>query len=139
MLVLGGNVNGGQVHGSWPGLHTDQLYDKRDVAITTDYRRVLSEILIRRMGNPHLGYIFPGYADHQPMNLVTGADLTPIYTPTNPDETPTPTPTPPPNSTPTPTFTPTATLRPGETAPPTASPTPPGAPEDNVYLPLVQN
>lgn len=127
MLVLGGSVNGGAVHGNWPGLHTDQLYDKRDLAITTDYRRVLSEILIRRMGNPNLGYIFPGYADYQPLNLVAGADLTPIYTPPDPTATPTPTLTPPPGSTPTP------TLEPGATAPP------PGRPEDNVYLPLVQN
>jgi uncharacterized protein (DUF1501 family) len=45
MFALGGGVNGGQVYGAWPGLHNDQLYDHADLAITTDYRQVLSEML----------------------------------------------------------------------------------------------
>lgn len=97
MLVLGGNVNGGQVYGQWPGLATEQLYDRRDLHITTDYRRVLSEILIRRMGNPNLGFIFPNYNDYQPIGIVAGADLTPVYNPNVP--TPQPTPTLPPSGT----------------------------------------
>ena len=88
MFVLGGRVNGGQVLGQWPGLATNQLYDKRDLAITTDYRRVLSEILIRRLGNPNLGVIFPGYTTYAPLGVVQGTDLTPIY-----DGASTPTPT----------------------------------------------
>lgn len=88
MFVLGGKVNGGAVYGNWPGLHTDQLYDRRDLAITTDYRSVLSEILIRRLQNPNLGYIFPGYNNYQPTGILQGADLTPNYA------TPTLTPTP---------------------------------------------
>lgn len=90
MLVLGGSVNGGLVHGEWPGLGPDQLYDRRDLAITTDYRRVLSELLIRRLGNPNLGSIFPGYTGYSPLGIVQGSDLTPIYSPTI---TPTPVPT----------------------------------------------
>lgn len=88
MFVLGGQVNGGLVYGNWPGLSTEQLYDRRDLAITTDYRSVLSEILIRRLQNPNLGYIFPGYTSYQPTGIVQGADLTPNYA------TPTGTPTP---------------------------------------------
>jgi uncharacterized protein (DUF1501 family) len=122
MLVLGGNVNGGSVYGQWPGLRTEQLYDKRDLQITTDYRRVLSEILIRRMGNPNLGHIFPGYSGYQPLSLVAGADLTPNYEPLNTNATPTPTLTPPPGSTPTPT--PPGTI--------------PGRGTGRTYLPLVQ-
>jgi uncharacterized protein (DUF1501 family) len=128
MLVLGGNVNGGLVHGQWPGLQTDQLYDRRDLRITTDYRRVLSEILIRRMGNPHLGHIFPGYTTYEPLNLVTGANLPPILTPLDPTETPTPTLTPPPGATATPLPTPTL---PGNTIP--------AEPTQQVFLPVVQN
>ncbi|MCK5921994.1 MAG: DUF1501 domain-containing protein, partial [Methylococcales bacterium] len=52
MMVLGGNVNGG-LYGNWPGLDpSNELYEGIDLDVTTDYRRVLSEILIRRLGNP---------------------------------------------------------------------------------------
>ncbi len=78
ILVVGGNVNGG-FHGSWPGLGPDELFEGTDLDVTTDYRRVLSEILIRRMANPHLGAIFPGYAGYEPLGVVQGEDLPPIY------------------------------------------------------------
>lgn len=61
MFTLGGGVHGGQVYGAWPGLHNDQLYDHADLAITTDYRQVLSELLTRRLGNTEIGTVFPGY------------------------------------------------------------------------------
>jgi len=78
MIVVSGNAISG-VHGSWPGLGPGQLFDNADVAVTTDFRRVLSEILIRRMGNNRLGYIFPGYTDYQPLGFVSGTDLPPNY------------------------------------------------------------
>ncbi len=61
MMVLGGHVNGGQVHGPWPGLSADQLVGPGDLAVTTDYRDVLGEILQKRLNNPAVGEIFPGY------------------------------------------------------------------------------
>lgn len=61
MFTLGGGVNGGQVYGMWPGLHNDQLYDHADLAITTDYRQVLSELLSRRLNNTDIGTVFPGF------------------------------------------------------------------------------
>ena len=80
MMVMGGSVTGG-VHGTWPGLSNEQLYDNADLEVTTDYRRVLSEILIRRLGNPNLGVVFPGYQGYQPLGVVQGADVPPIYGP----------------------------------------------------------
>jgi len=61
MMVLGGNVNGGQVHGEWPGLREGQLIGPGDLAVTTDYRDVLSEVLQKRMNNPAVSEILPGY------------------------------------------------------------------------------
>jgi uncharacterized protein (DUF1501 family) len=78
ILVLGGNVNGG-FHGSWPGLAPGQLFEGTDLAVTNDYRRILSEILIRRMENPYLGQIFPGYSGYSPLGVVQGVDIPPIY------------------------------------------------------------
>lgn len=77
MMVMSGNATGG-VHGVWPGLANEQLFDNADLAVTTDYRRVLSEILIRRTGNAYLGDVFPGYDGYQPLGVVQGEDLTPI-------------------------------------------------------------
>jgi uncharacterized protein (DUF1501 family) len=71
MLVLGGNVNGGQVYGSWPGLSNEQLYDRADLAVTTDYRQVLSEIVSTQLGNNNIESYFPGYsANYQPLGIV---------------------------------------------------------------------
>ncbi len=78
MMVLSGNAVGG-VHGAWPGLASGALTDGTDVTVTTDYRQVLSEILIRRMCNPQLGQIFPGLTEFTPLGIVTGANLTPVF------------------------------------------------------------
>lgn len=61
MMVLGGNVDGGKVHGEWPGMREGQLIGPGDLAVTTDYRDVLSEILTKRLNNPATGEIFPEY------------------------------------------------------------------------------
>ena len=61
MMVLGGNVRGGKVHGEWPGLEEGQIIGPGDLAVTTDYRDVLSEILVNRLNNPALDQIFPEY------------------------------------------------------------------------------
>ena len=75
--VLGGAVNGGHVYGSYAGLANDQLYEGNDVAVTTDYRQVVSEALIRRMGNPNIYYAFPGYSGYAPLGIFQGSDLPP--------------------------------------------------------------
>jgi uncharacterized protein (DUF1501 family) len=59
--VLGGSVRGGRVYGEWPGLATRQLYQGRDLAVTTDYRTALAAILERhlRLDDRRLTRIFP--------------------------------------------------------------------------------
>ncbi|MFQ5424924.1 MAG: DUF1501 domain-containing protein [Phycisphaerae bacterium] len=61
LFVMGGNVNGGRVFADWPGLQPDTLYENRDLAVTTDYRDILAEILAHRAGNTQLDTVFPGY------------------------------------------------------------------------------
>ncbi|MBK9780090.1 MAG: DUF1501 domain-containing protein [Anaerolineales bacterium] len=58
MMVLGGNVDGGKVHGQWPGLGEGQLIGPGDLAVTTDYRDVLSEVLSKRLNNPATSDVF---------------------------------------------------------------------------------
>jgi len=59
MLLLGGGVKGGKVHGQWPGLTS--LYENRDLAVTTDFRDVFGEILAKQLGVPSLKSVFPNY------------------------------------------------------------------------------
>jgi len=62
MFVVGNSVRGGKVYGDWPGLKTDQLYEGRDLALTTDFRDVFSEIASKHLGATNLKTVFPGYA-----------------------------------------------------------------------------
>ena len=61
MFVMGGAVKGGKVYTKWPGMNEGQLYQDRDLAVTTDFRSVLSEILTKHLGNPDLSPVFPGF------------------------------------------------------------------------------
>ncbi len=60
MFVLGGNVKGGRVYGRWPGLAKEQLNEGRDLAVTTDFRRVLGEAAYKTLGSKDLNAVFPG-------------------------------------------------------------------------------
>lgn len=77
MLALGGPVNGGLTYGSFAGLATGQLFEGADVMVTTDYRRVMSEAVIRRLRNPNVYYAFPGYSGYTPLGIFQGSDLPP--------------------------------------------------------------
>jgi uncharacterized protein (DUF1501 family) len=68
MFVAGGGVNGGKVYGTWPTLAEDKL-DDGDLAVTTDQRDVLAEIVSLRLLNPALPQIFPGYTP-KPLGLM---------------------------------------------------------------------
>lgn len=61
-FVLGGRVNGGKIHGRWPGLGDDQLFEGRDLAVTTDLRAVLAAAARAQLGAMDLSRLFPGYA-----------------------------------------------------------------------------
>jgi len=62
MFVVGNSVRGGKVYGDWPGLKNEQLYEGRDLALTTDFRDVFGEIAAKHLGAANLKGIFPGYA-----------------------------------------------------------------------------
>ena len=61
MFLMGGGINGKKVYGSWPTLAPEALADPGDLAVSTDYRTVLSEVLERRLGNPQVSQVFPGF------------------------------------------------------------------------------
>ena len=61
MLVMGGGVRGGHVYGRWPGLAVEQRYEGRDLAVTTDFRDVFGEVVVRHLGVSDPQAIFPGY------------------------------------------------------------------------------
>ncbi|HEX6052995.1 MAG TPA: DUF1501 domain-containing protein [Gemmatimonadaceae bacterium] len=61
MFVIGGPVRGGRVHGAWPGLDREQLFEGRDLALTTDFRAVFGEVVSEHLGATKLDRIFPGF------------------------------------------------------------------------------
>jgi uncharacterized protein (DUF1501 family) len=62
MFVIGGGVKGGRtVFGRWPGLDPEQLYEGRDLALTTDFRTVFGEVVARHLGGAKMDAVFPGF------------------------------------------------------------------------------
>jgi uncharacterized protein (DUF1501 family) len=61
MIAIGGPIAGGRVYGRWPGLAVNQRYEGRDLAVTTDFRDVFAEIVVRHLGVTDASTIFPGY------------------------------------------------------------------------------
>jgi uncharacterized protein (DUF1501 family) len=61
MFVIGGGVRGGRVYGRWPGLAVERRYEGRDLAVTTDFRDVFGELVVRHLGVEDTRPIFPGY------------------------------------------------------------------------------
>ena len=62
MFAMGGGVRGGKIYGDWPGLEKEQLYEGRDLKLTTDFRDVLGELVATHLNNPDLRTVFPGYS-----------------------------------------------------------------------------
>jgi uncharacterized protein (DUF1501 family) len=61
MLAIGAGVKGGAVYGRWPGLERDQLFEGRDLQVTTDFRDVFAEVVTAHLGIRDASPIFPGY------------------------------------------------------------------------------
>ena len=61
LFVIGGDVKGKKVYGKWPGLEPEQLYEGRDLALTTDFRSVFSEVAAKHLGASKLDALFPGF------------------------------------------------------------------------------
>ena len=61
LFVVGGAVKGKKVYGRWPGLEPEQLYEGRDLALTTDFRSVFSEVAAKQLGATRLDALFPGF------------------------------------------------------------------------------
>lgn len=74
MFLLGGSVRGGRVYGQWPGLATSQLYEGRDLEVTTDVRQVLTEVAKHHLSFPvsDLATLFPGFAYDGGLGLLRG-------------------------------------------------------------------
>ena len=65
LFVIGGSVKGGKVHGRWPGLETEQLNERRDLALTTDFRSVFGEVVRKHLGASALDRVFPGFVGQE--------------------------------------------------------------------------
>jgi uncharacterized protein (DUF1501 family) len=70
MMVMGGAVQGGKIYGEWPGLEKEQLFEGRDLAVTTDFRTVLSELLRGHLGRTDLSSVFPGFKPGPSLGLL---------------------------------------------------------------------
>jgi uncharacterized protein (DUF1501 family) len=70
MIVAGGPVKGGKIYGEWPGLEKEQLYEGRDLAVTTDFRTVLSELVRGHLGRTDLSSVFPGFKAERDLGLL---------------------------------------------------------------------
>ncbi|MEW6028762.1 MAG: DUF1501 domain-containing protein [Chloroflexota bacterium] len=69
MLLMGKSLNGGRVYGQWPGLAPEQLASPGDLAITTDFRSVLGELLQKHLLDPQVEQVFPNFSNYQPLGF----------------------------------------------------------------------
>lgn len=70
LFVIGGSVRGGRVHGRWPGLEREQLFEGRDLALTTDFRSVFAEVASKHLGATALPAIFPGFEEGTELGVI---------------------------------------------------------------------
>ena len=71
MFAFGGDDQGRQGLRRLAGLATEQLYEQRDLDLTTDFRDVLGELVVRHLGNPNIANVFPGYTQGRYPGILT--------------------------------------------------------------------
>ena len=71
LFVLGNGVAGGRVVGTFPGIAPEQLHEGRDLAVTTDFRRVFAAVAQQHLGVPGDASLFPGWQG-EPLPLLRG-------------------------------------------------------------------
>jgi uncharacterized protein (DUF1501 family) len=68
-FAMGEKINGGKIHGQWPGLKEEpSLPGPGGMEVTIDYRSALSEILVGGIGNVKIDEVFPGFQP-QPVGI----------------------------------------------------------------------
>jgi uncharacterized protein (DUF1501 family) len=72
MMIVGGGVRGGKVYGRWPGLAQEQRFQGRDLAVTTDFRSVFSEVVRGHLGLVDTRHVFPGFNDPTMLGFMQG-------------------------------------------------------------------
>ena len=70
MFVIGGSVRGKKVYGKWPGLAPEQLFEGRDLALTTDFRTVFAEVAAKHLGAAKTDAMFPGFTPPAMLGLL---------------------------------------------------------------------
>ena len=72
MMIVGGPVKGGAVYGKWPGLRPEQRFEGRDLAVTTDFRDVFSEIVTKHLGlaSDAAAKVFPGFTSGASLDII---------------------------------------------------------------------
>ena len=70
MIVMGGGVRGGRIYGPWPGLSRTQLYQGRDLAVSTDFRDVFAEVARAQFAISDASALFPGHSSGPPLGIV---------------------------------------------------------------------
>jgi uncharacterized protein (DUF1501 family) len=78
LFVLGHRFRGGMVHGRLPTLDPGDLYEGRDLPVTTDFRTVFTQVAAGHLGLKHGIAIFPGWSGGDSgLRLVRDSEGTP--------------------------------------------------------------
>jgi uncharacterized protein (DUF1501 family) len=70
-MILGAKVKGGRMYGDWPGLSNEELDNRVDLNVTTDYRQIFAEVVDKHLGEQDkLAKVFPGFDTYKPLGFL---------------------------------------------------------------------